>query len=106
MRVIDTAAAKALLEAPPQGLIVLDVRAPAEFEDGRLPGATMLNIWDTSFADRLLALDRSVPYLVYCKAGGRSASAAEFMITNGFEDVVDYRGGWLAWAQAGHPFDV
>jgi len=106
MSMIDTAAAKALLEAPPDGLIVLDVRAPAEFEAGRLPGATMIDIWDRSFADQVLALDRSVPYLVYCKAGVRSASAAEFMVTNGFEDVVDYRGGWLAWAQAGHPFDV
>ncbi len=106
MTVIDTDQTKAMLDAPPEGLVVLDVRAPEEFEGGRLPGATMINIYDEDFAERVLALDKSVPYLVYCKAGGRSAKAAGFMEQNGFENVVDYGGGWMAWAESGHPFET
>lgn len=103
VRVIDAEQTKAMLESPPEGLVVLDVRAPEEFEAGRLPGATMINIYEESFAQDVLALDRSVPYLVYCKAGSRSRSAAEFMAANGFTDVADYGGGWLEWSAIGGP---
>lgn len=103
---IDTEATKALIASPPAGLVVLDVRAPDEFAAGRLPGAIMINVYDGSFADGVLALDRSVPYLVYCKAGGRSRAAVEFMATNGFTDVADYAGGWLQWSASGGPIET
>lgn len=106
IRLIDTATTKALLETPPEGLVILDVRAPEEFAGGRLPGATMINIYDASFANDVLELDRSVPYLVYCKAGSRSRSAADFMAENGFTDVADYGGGWLEWSASGGPVEI
>ncbi len=101
IRIINAAETKELLEQPPEGLVVLDVRAPEEFNAGRLSGATMINIYEASFADEVLALDRSVPYLVYCKAGSRSRSAVEFMAANGFTDVADFGGGWLQWSASG-----
>ncbi len=99
--VLDVAQTAALLDAPPAGLVVLDVRTPEEVAGGTLPGATVIDIYEADFADRVLELDRAVPYLVYCKAGGRSAKAAEFMEANGFGDVRDFGGGWMAWADAG-----
>ncbi len=104
-RVIDAEETKALIDNPPEGLVVLDVRAPEEFEGGRLPGAIMINIYDADFIERIGALDKSVPYLVYCKAGGRSAKAAEVMGQIGFTDVVDYGGGWLDWAMRELPVE-
>lgn len=106
IRAIDTAATKALIDAPPEGLVILDVRAPEEFNAGRLPGAIMINIYEASFAEDVLALDRSVPYLVYCKAGSRSRSAVEFMAANGFTDVADYGGGWLQWSASDGPAET
>jgi len=103
---IDTAATKALIEGPPEGLVILDVRAPEEFAAGRLPGAIMINIYEDTFGDQVLALDRSVPYLVYCKAGSRSRAAAEFMAANGFTDVADYGGGWLQWSASDGPVET
>ncbi len=105
VRLVDTAETKTLVDAPPDGLVFLDVRAPEEFNAGRLPGAIMINIYDDTFADQVLALDRSVPYLVYCKAGSRSRAAAEFMATNGFTDVADYGGGWLQWSASDGPVE-
>lgn len=105
IRLIDTATTQAIIEAPPEGLVILDVRAPDEFAGGRIPGATMINIYEPSFAEDVLALDRSVPYLVYCKAGSRSRSAVEFMAANGFTDVADYGGGWLEWSASGGPVE-
>lgn len=101
VRLVNAAETKTLLEQPPEGLVILDVRAPDETSAGRLPGATVINIYEASFADEVLALDKSVPYLVYCKAGSRSRSAAEFMAANGFTDVADFGGGWLEWSATG-----
>lgn len=105
-KLIDTAGTKALLDDPPEGLVILDVRAPEEFNAGRLPGAIMINIYDESFGDQVLALERSVPYLVYCKAGSRSRAAADFMTANGFGDVTDYGGGWLQWSASDGPVEA
>lgn len=106
IRLIDTAGTKTLVDAPPEGLVFLDVRTPEEFNAGRLPGAIMINIYDDTFAEQVLTLDRSVPYVVYCKAGSRSRAAAEFMAANGFTDVADYSGGWLQWSVSGGPIET
>ncbi len=104
--IIDAAATKALLDSPPDGLVVLDVRTPEEFAGGRLPGAVMIDIYEADFAEKIGALDKHVPYLVYCKAGGRSAKAAELMEQVGFESVVDYGGGWMDWAETGFAIET
>jgi thioredoxin len=40
---------------------------------------------------------------VYCKAGGRSAQAAEIMVQNGFKHVYNLEGGISAWQANGNP---
>lgn len=72
--------------------IVLDVRTPAEFEINRLPKAINIDIHAHDFTDRINALDRIKTYLVYCKTGGRSTSAAELMEDLGFKDVYNVKG--------------
>ncbi len=37
----------------------------------------------------------------YCKAGIRSATAAELALRNGYEKVGEYRGSWLDWEEKG-----
>lgn len=100
-RILSLAETQAALADPPDGLVVLDVRTPEEVAGGTLPDALVMDIHEPDFADRVLQLERDLPYLVYCKAGGRSAHAAAFMEANGFTDVADFAGGWMAWADAG-----
>ena len=99
--ILSLAETRAMLASPPEGLVVLDVRTPEEVAGGTLPDAVVIDIHEPDFPDRVAELDRAVPYLVYCKAGGRSANAAAFMEANGFTDVSDFAGGWMAWADAG-----
>jgi rhodanese-related sulfurtransferase len=42
-------------------------------------------------------LDKNKPVLVYCAAGGRSASAAKDLKKAGFKKVYDLEGGYDAW---------
>lgn len=103
-REVDAAQAAALLRERPD-IVVLDVRSPEEFRMGHLAGATLIDHDGPGFADKLLALDRSRTYLVYCKAGGRSADARDILVGKGrFPSVVYFGGGFDAWLEAGLPF--
>ena len=100
---VDPGAASALLEAPPAGLVVLDVRTPEEFAAGHLAGAVNLDFYAATFADDLAALDREVPYLLYCRSDNRSGQVREMMRSLGFILAYELDGGILAWAEAGLP---
>ena len=77
--------------------VILDVRTPAEFGSGHLPGALNMdfNAWD--FREQLETLDVNREYFVYCHAGGRSAMACKVMQTMGFTHTVNMLGGITAW---------
>ena len=61
------------------GTIVLDVRTPAEFAAGHLPGAVNIDVEAPDFGTRIAALDASLPYAVYCRSGNRSGVALAAM---------------------------
>jgi rhodanese-related sulfurtransferase len=95
-----------LLADPPAGLVVLDVRTPEEFAAGRLAGARNLDFYSATFADDLAALDREVPYLLYCRTDNRSAEVRGLMRELGFREVHEIDGGIVAWAEAGLPYET
>ena len=102
IRVVSPDDAQAVLTAPPDGLVVLDVRTLEEFEEGHLDGATMIDFYRTDFAVELDKLDKDAPYLIYCRSGNRSGQTRAIMEDLGFTDVRDIDGGAVAWADAGH----
>lgn len=71
------------------GAVLLDVRSPEEFATGAAPGA--INIPVQSLGQRMTELEKSKEIVVYCRSGGRSATAARMLQANGF-DVVDAGG--------------
>jgi rhodanese-related sulfurtransferase len=105
MALVDVHTAHRLIQQPPPGLVVLDVRTPDEFAAGHLGGAVLVDFYDEDFPARVAALDRAPAYLVYCRSGARSAKTAELMAQLGFAEVSDLDGGILAWADAGLPVD-
>ena len=48
------------------GVVILDVRTPAEFASGHLPGAVNLDVQGADFGGGLAKLDPSASYAVYC----------------------------------------
>ncbi|NNE10756.1 MAG: rhodanese-like domain-containing protein [Ilumatobacter sp.] len=105
VRVVSPDEAAAITADPPADLVVLDVRTPAEYAEGHLGDAIVLDFYEPDFADRLAQLDRDVPYVLYCRSGNRSGQTREMMAELGFTDVADVDGGILAWADAGGPID-
>ena len=84
--------------------IVLDVRTAAEFSNGHVPGAVLLDVKSSGFIEKSARLDKSKTYLVHCAAGARSVTACNLLAPVGFTNLVNLEGGFNAWTKAGnHP---
>lgn len=79
------------------GVTVLDVRTPAEFAQGHLPGAVNLDVSAPTFGQELSARDPVVNDAVYCQGGNRSRAAVATMTDAGFIHTVGLDGGISAW---------
>lgn len=96
--------------------ILIDVREPAEYAQGHLPGAVNLPRGVLEFqihahpamactaSQALAAPDRAL--VLYCLTGGRSALAADSLQALGFTRVRSLAGGLTAWRNAGHPLTL
>jgi phage shock protein E len=89
-----------------QKLPVLDVRRDVEFEDGHVPGALNIDIYSADFKAQVAKLDKSKPWLVNCRSGGRSARACSIMAELGFTKVYDLAPGMIGWKRAGKPVET
>jgi len=95
---VDVSAAKAMIKSN-KDLVILDVRTPEETAQGTIPNAIEIDYFDANFDEAIGKLDKSKPYLVYCRSGGRSAKASNKMIEAGFKDVTNMKGGYTAWSE-------
>ena len=73
---------------------VLDIREPFEWEQGTLPGATLISMGE--IPERIDELDQDVALLVVCRSGGRSQQVAASLAMNGFGRVANMSGGMKA----------
>jgi len=96
-------------------VLVIDIREPAEYERGHIPGAVhlprgLLEFEIHGLVERLRRDHNLAPeeqaIILYCGTGGRSALAAETMMTMGYRNVRSLSGGIVAWAQAQLPLDL
>jgi rhodanese-related sulfurtransferase len=82
-----------------EDIIILDVRAPWEFNEGHIKNAENLDFTDPDFKDNIDKLNKNKKYVVYCKTGRRGAMASEAMIEAGFSQVYNLIGGYNGWKQ-------
>lgn len=86
------------------GAQIIDVRTDGEVAEGMIENAVQMNVakWK-NFVTAAEGLDPSKPVLVYCKSGGRSNSAATYLVEQGFTQVYDLDGGITSWNQCKEP---
>ncbi|MFA6053382.1 MAG: rhodanese-like domain-containing protein [Methylobacter sp.] len=97
----DTAAAKNALETS----LILDVREPAEYATGHLPGAFNIprGVLEFKIGSHPDFQDKQDAHIiVYCQTGGRSALATEALNKMGFNNAVSMAGGFKAWIESGN----
>ncbi|KQQ41411.1 rhodanese-like domain-containing protein [Nocardioides sp. Leaf307] len=99
MRQIDIDQLAAAID---DGAVVVDVREPGEYAEGRVPGAR--NIPMGHLPSRLGELDPSRPVHVVCASGNRSAAMTDLLTAQGLE-AVNVTGGTTAWIRSGRPVE-
>ncbi len=85
---------KAMIDAE-ESFILLDVREAHEYEKGHISGARLLPVGE--IGKRWEELDPASEIVVYCRSGGRSATAAVKLVKLGFQRVKNMTGGILSW---------
>lgn len=79
--------------------VILDVRTPEEYAEGHLKNSTNIDVNSSDFEQQISKLDVNKTYLVYCRSGKRSANASGLMTSKGFKNVVNLKGGIMAWQE-------
>ncbi len=78
--------------------LLIDVRAPGEWNEGRIEGALHLPL--SQLAQRTAELPADRPLVVYCASGYRSSVAASVLRRAGIREVATLVGGLAAWRSA------
>ncbi|MBT8081327.1 MAG: hypothetical protein KJP08_04805 [Gammaproteobacteria bacterium] len=95
------------------GTLLVDIREPAEYERGHIPGAVLITRGLLEFElFKLLEQNagsgapEDTDIVLYCGTGGRSALAAKSLDDMGFNNVKSMDGGIVAWAEAKFPLNL
>jgi rhodanese-related sulfurtransferase len=78
-------------------LVLVDVREPFERRIADLPETGQLRIPVGEIESRLDEIDPGERIVLYCRTGSRSGWATRLLQDRGFEDVVNLKGGVMAW---------
>ena len=82
-------------------IILIDVREPEEHAQAAIAGSLLIPLG--TLPSRLAEIPTVSPIVVHCKAGGRSAKAAQLLFAHGFNDVTNLTGGIDAWLEESLP---
>lgn len=84
---------------------IVDVRTPAEYGAGHIPGA--INIPQDVLATRLADIPgaKSTEVVVHCQGGKRAAAAEQILVQQGYTNVRDLQGHFGGWVQQGLPVE-
>ncbi len=98
---VDVAAVKALQGNP--DVVILDVREPYEYQAGHIPGVKLIPLGE--LPNRLAEVPKDRPVIVTCRTGNRSGQATNYLREQGYTNVHNMSGGFVAWERAGYPVE-
>lgn len=85
------------LQSDSSNSLLIDVRTPKEYAEGKIGDAINVNFYDSDFYEQVSKLDNSKTAYIYCRSGGRSGKAAKIFEEHGFKKIVDLKGGYNAY---------
>ena len=98
---IDAAKAKELYDS--RATTWIDVRESSEWNDGRIPGSTLVPLNTLLMSPRKYLNGDNVVF--YCAQGIRSAVACEVAAAVGLTKIHNLEGGMIDWVAKGFPVE-
>lgn len=86
---------RALMDEDPD-IILVDVRTEGEYKAEHIPGALLVPVEELAELASSKMPDKEATYIVYCRTGNRSATAALMLIDMGYQKIYDM-GGIVDW---------
>jgi len=83
-----------------EDIVLMDIRSDGEVVQGILPDAEHLAMHLIPL--RLQDLPKDKDIVLYCRSGARSYHACNFLMQQGVDNVLNLRGGIIAWARQGY----
>ena len=106
-------AAEAIAMTGRGDVVIVDIRDIRELQrEGKIPGAFhaprgMLEFWvdpESPYFKPVFGEDKT--FIIHCASGWRSLLATEVLQRMGLKPVVNLRGGFGAWKEAGGPIET
>ena len=94
-----TELAAALEKADTANIDIIDIREARELNAGTVPGARHMPM--ATIPARLHELPRDKQVVMVCRSGARSGQACAWLMQQGFDNVLNLRGGMMAWHSCG-----
>ncbi|MEB3309335.1 MAG: rhodanese-like domain-containing protein [Snowella sp.] len=79
--------------------VLIDVREPSEYHSGHIPQA--INIPLRTLTQKLEAIPRDRPVVLYCSAGYRAAMGVMTLHLLGYENIQGFPPSFMGWKNAG-----
>jgi rhodanese-related sulfurtransferase len=83
-------------------ITVVDVREPAEYEEGHLPGAMLVPRGLLEYRAATDLPDQGRRIVTHCALGGRGTLAASTLTEMGYTNVANMQGGIKGWREQGY----
>ncbi len=96
---IHSISATEFAEATKNGITILDVRKPGEYNPEHVAGAINMPLDHINL--QMAELDKNKTFYIHCAGGYRSMIYASILKSRGFEKLIDVAGGYAAIKQTG-----
>ena len=80
-----------------ENITVIDVREAWELEKGKLAGIVHIPMNDVPNEMDRIPMD--TPVVIMCKSGNRSSQVTDWLIGQGYDNVLNLTGGITRWAK-------
>lgn len=75
------------------GILLIDVRSPQEFSEGRINSAINIPLYDISKKANVVLKNKEENIIVYCQSGNRSKEACKILLKLGYSNLYNLKGG-------------
>lgn len=84
--------------------ILVDCREINEWNEGHIPTALFIPLseFQAEWKKHLTDADKNKEIILQCRSGRRSLSAAQILLSEGFENLNNLDGGILDWQDRGY----
>ncbi len=101
---IDVNQAVELIRKKP--VLILDVRTPEEYREAHIKDSVLIPVQELEKEYARITEYLHTPVLIYCRSGNRSVTASHILLSRGFNNLYNMKGGIKEWIKHQLPVET